>query len=227
MSFVSPVPRVVPVLRVLLCAALLGSFLGGCDEKQKVTPPPPPGIEYIEQSSALNVLANFKTAYEERDYAGYERLFASEYIFVFNPLDLGDPDNPSPAQWSRADEMSSAENLLEKDDAVEAITLSWSVGDVQADDDSGWKIRVDEVNLSVNTRDEQGQLWIYQAKGSYQVFYFREEPTNPTPSGKKRWTITKWEDSPVGLLGRTAAGSFAPRVQETTWGQIKHLYYRG
>jgi hypothetical protein len=181
-------------------AAFLLAGLCGCpfSPKNNPIPPPPPITKYLEQSSAENVLANLRTAYEDREYLEYEKLFSRDYIFVFNPEDVGDEDNPTPAQWPREDEMDSARNLF-ADDRVELITLDWSPGALETHETYGWKVRVDEVNLNVNTRNENGDLWIYQVRGSYQIFYFREEDAT-LPSGRKKWTCTLWEDSPLGLL---------------------------
>jgi hypothetical protein len=204
----------------------------GCKDEKRLTPPPEVS-PYLEQSSAENILKNLRTAYENQVLAEYDKLFSADYIFVFNPGDVGDPGNPTPQQWPRADEMDSARNLF-ADSRVELITLDWSPGALETHDPYGWRVRVNEVNLNVNTVNENGELWIYQVRGSYQVFFFREE--NETfPNGKHKWTCTRWEDSPIGagMAGALGAGMGAmsdgghPRVEETSWGAIKAHFRRG
>jgi hypothetical protein len=188
------------VLAFLPLAAVMLMGLSGCPFSPKstdITPPPPPS-KYVEQSSAANVLANLQTAYEFKEFLEYDKLFSGDYIFVFNPADAGDPNDPTPQQWQRADEMDATRNMF-GNDRVETITLSWSVGELETHDTYGWKVRVDEVNLNVNTRNLENELWIYQVKGDTHVFYFREEDVT-LPSGKNKWTCTRWEDSPIGFL---------------------------
>lgn len=187
-------------LAFLPLAAVMLLGLSGCPfspEKDKLPPAPVPS-DYLPQSSAVNVLENLKTSYVKREYLEYENLFAPDYIFVFNPADVDDPINPTPQQWARADEMDSARNLF-SNDRVEQITLNWSPGQLTADDTYGWKIRVDDVLLDVQTRNELNEVWILQVKGATHVFYFREESTQAS-DGKALWNCTRWEDSPIGLF---------------------------
>jgi hypothetical protein len=211
MPFASSARRAVPVSIVVLFAFLLAAAFSGCKDDKKITVPPPPS-EYLEQSSPANVLANLQTAYQRKNCGEYSKLFAPDFVFLFNPSDVNDPTNPTPPDWGFPAETASACSLFAHP-RVETITLSWSVGALEADTTYGWKIRVDEVNLNVNARNEQNELWIYQVRGSHQMFYFREEDVT-LPSGKKKWTCIRWEDSPIG----------SGKTQETSWGQIKHNF---
>jgi hypothetical protein len=129
--------------------------------------------------------------------------------------------NPTPPSWGFPDDVASACSLFA--DPSELITLDWSPGALEADSAYGWKIRVDEVNLNVNTRNENNELWIYQVRGSYQFFYFREDTSVTFPGGKHRWVIVRWEDAPAGGP-KLAPVEGDPRVERTTWGQIKFNY---
>jgi hypothetical protein len=71
-------------------ALLLAAAFCGCTDDKKLVPPPQPS-KYLEQSSPANVLANLRTAYEERDCAEYAKLVDPEFVFVFNPEDANDP----------------------------------------------------------------------------------------------------------------------------------------
>ena len=224
MSFVNPIRRIRrrPALLfsiLLIPFAVMWVCGSACDDDKKVTPPEV--SDYLDQSSAVNVLENLKTAYVKREYAQYEKLFSADFIFVFNPADVDDPINPTPQQWARADEMDATRNLLTHDH-VEGISLNWSPGQLTADDTYGWKIRVDDVLLDVQTRNELGEVWILQVKGATHRFYFREE-SNLTPAGRKKWVCTRWEDSPIGLA-RSGGSAVRPETEETSWGAIKGLY---
>jgi hypothetical protein len=215
------------VLVVLPLAAVWLATLTGCpfSPKNNPIPPPPPLSDYLEQSSAAYVLANLRTAYEKKNFDEYDKLFSPDYVFVFNPADVGDPENPTPQQWFRADEMDSARNLF-SNDRVEYITLNWNPGEAEPSDEviqGSWKVRVDAVNLDVHTRNENNEVWIYEVKGAVHVFYFREDPSVTFPaSGKHKWYCIRWDDSPIGgFAGVEVDGA---KVQETSWGAIKSLY---
>jgi hypothetical protein len=216
-----------PTRLAVTAGSLLGAALAlvhsGCADKNRLTPPPEVS-PYLEQSSAENILKNLRTAYENQAFAEYAKLFSTDYIFVFNPVDVQDPTNPTPAQWPRADEMQAARHLFD-DPRVELITLDWSPRALQADSSYGWKARVDVFNLNVYTRNDNSELWIYQVRGSWQVFYFREEDLT-LPSGRKKWTCARWEDTPPPLARETRTPG-APPPEVTTWGNIKLLYFRG
>jgi outer membrane protein assembly factor BamB len=191
-------------LAFLPLAAVMILGLSGCPfspEKDKL-PITPPQTDYLPQSSALNVLENLKTSYEKREFLEYNNLFSEDYIFVFNPADVEDPFNPTPQQWARADEMDSAENLF-ANDRVDGISLNWVIGELAADDTypgHPWKIRVDNVQLDVQTRAEDGTVWIYQVNGATHVYYFREGTGEQASDGKTKWYCTRWEDSPLGFF---------------------------
>ena len=196
--------RTQPNRSFALVAALLVAILAGCGGgKAKLIPPDQPANpDYLEQSSAVNLLANLRTSYEKREFPEYNNLFSQDYIFVFNPADVEDPFNPTPQQWARADEMDSAENLF-ANDRVDGITLNWSIGALAADDTypgHPWKIRVDNVQLDIQTRAEDGTVWIYQVNGATHVYFFREAPAERASDGKTKWYCTRWEDSPIGLF---------------------------
>jgi hypothetical protein len=201
-------------LTLAATAALLMLAASGCKDDKKITPPPPPS-DYLEQSSAANVLTNLKTACTKRNDAEFEKLFAPDYVFLFNPYDVNDPENPTPAQWNRADELDAAHDLFTNAD-VDTIQIAWSLGQAEPTDTipNGWRVRADAVNLDVYWRNENHELWIFQVRGSYQDFYLREDPNVILPGGAHRWLLVRWDDGPIGGL----------KVEQTTWGRIKHVF---
>jgi hypothetical protein len=189
--------------------------LAGCPwspGKDTVIPPLP--SNYLPQTSPANVLANLQTAYEERNIDRYKELFAEDFIFVFNPLDPVDPDHPNPDQWSLTEELTVTENMF-TDELVSKIELSSYTLGVPEQVDSlyygprAWKVRVDEANLQVHTRKEDGTLLTLLVDGATEVFFLREEPSKPAPAdGRPTWYIFRWEDQPVGgkVAPTTASG---------------------
>ncbi len=189
--------RFVPLAAVML-------FLGtGCPWDPEVTKPIPQS-KYLAQSSPANVLANLKTAYEERNYDEYAKLFHQEYVFLFNPDDV-QGDNPTPDSWTRVEELQSAQGLFE-DETVERIQLTFNQGDPEAWSDippGGLKVRMDGVFLTVTTRNEQGEPLYLVVQGATHWFYFFEDEARPASDGKPVSEIRLWEDSPIG--GKLAA----------------------
>jgi hypothetical protein len=183
-------------------------------------PCPPPASNYLPQTSPANVIANLQTAYAERTIDEYRKLFAEDFIFVFNPVDPVDPDHPNPPQWGLAEELSVTENMF-ADELVSRIELSsYSLGVPERVDSlyygpRAWKVRVDQVNLQVSTRKLDGTLLTLLVEGATEAFFFREEPSELSPvDGRPTWYIIRWEDQPIGGM----------KTETTSWGQVKNLF---
>ena len=180
-------------------------LLSGCPwspGKNSVIPPVP--SNYLPQTSPANVLANLQMAYAERKIDEYKKLFTEDFVFVFNPADPVDPNHPNPPQWSLVDELTVTENMF-ADELVSKIELSsYSLGVAEKVDSlyygpRAWKVRVDDANLQVYTRKEDGTLLTLLVEGATEVFFFREEPSKPSPvDGRPTWYIFRWEDQPIG-----------------------------
>jgi hypothetical protein len=207
-------------------AALLAALLAGCGGGgAKLIPPDPPATpDYPEQSSAANLLANLRTSYERRNFSEFEKLFSDDFVFAFGLADVNDPVSPTPAEWPRDSVMACTAKLFASP-WVDAITINWWIGALVADDTydaRGWKIRVDNVQLDVQTRAEDGTVWIYQVNGALHLFYFRALETT-MPSGRQKWVITRWEDSPIGSARRPAEPD-TPHPAGMTWGRFFYSY---
>jgi hypothetical protein len=192
------------------------TMFGVCDPNSC----PPPVSNYLPQTSPQNVVANLQMAYGERNIDEYRKLFTEDFIFVFNPADPVDPDHPSPPQWSLTDELSSTQNMF-ADELVTKIELSsYSFGVPERVDSLDYrprasKVRVDQVNLQVYTRKEDGTLLTLLVEGATEVFFFVEKPSEPSPvDGRPTWYIFRWEDQPIGGM----------KSDRGSWGQLKNLY---
>lgn len=189
-------------ITAILLPLALGSLVG-CPwtPGKNLVIPIDPG-KYLPQSSMVNVLANLKTAYEDRNIDQYKKLFSDDYTFVFSPADASDQDDPTPAQWGKEEEFTSTENMF-RNELVEKITLDYVAGvperaDTVAYGRGAWKMKVDSANLAVSTRNEAGEALIYQVPGTLEMFFFREEPSKPAADGRPSWFIFRWEDQPIG-----------------------------
>lgn len=213
---VRPPIRLVP-MSVLPAILALVMATAGCKDEKKLTPPPPASA-YLAQSSAANVLANLKTAYEQQSLVEYRKLFADDFTFIFCPYDA-EGDDPTPAQWNLADELSSTQHMF-LDSLVSRIELTSYVLGVPARADSEyygprtWKVRVDQAKLQVWIQTPNGEPLIYLVDGTTELFFFREDVTTPASDGKPAWLIFRWEDQPA----------HGGKVPWTTWGRIKASY---
>lgn len=180
-----------PVLAFALC---------GCpfDPKKDDKPPDPP-VTYLPQDSARNVLQNLMQAYEERNLEQYLKLFADDFTFVFNPLDVIDPENPTPPQWGLAEEQESTDNMF-RNELVDKIELDYQYTDpVNSDDEYAdtWKVNVTQVFLRVHTRNPEGETLIYEVNSGFATFYFKIYEDEPLENGNPKWKVWQWEDQPI------------------------------
>lgn len=149
-------------IRKRLPVFAIGVFLAfavapGCDDESTAPPPPP---LYVEHSSPANVLTNLRRSYEQRYLDEYDKLFSQDFIFVFNPADARDPDDPTPQQWGRREEMTATSKLFQSD-RVEVVVLSWDPGEAERSDDvipGSWRVRVREVDLEIREKQRQRDL---------------------------------------------------------------------
>jgi hypothetical protein len=217
-SAARPLAQAVWVLLAFLPALMA---VPGCKNDKKLTLP----VEekYLPQTSPANILSNLQKAYQTKDYDGYESLFSHDFYFMFDPAEVG--QNGIPEQWSRADELTSARHMF-ADSTVKTITLNWAVGSPAPSDDvipESWKVRVDNARLSVNTRNENNELFIFQVPGDTEVFYFRQS-TDETVGGQPKWYLIRWDDSPISGLNPVRIDPDGARTEKTSWGRIKMAF---
>ena len=195
--------RLTSVAILLFGCGLLAASITGCSDDKKTNPPP--DSHYLAATSPENLLANLKTAYEERNLGEYTKLFHEEFEFVFNPDDV-QGDNPTPDTWARTEELLSAQNMF-ADATVERIQLTFNQDDPEEWTElapGGLKVRMDGTFLTVTTRNSEGEPLYLVVQGATHWFYFLQD------SGSSTWRIRRWEDSPIG-----------GKVEETSWGAIK------
>jgi hypothetical protein len=207
--------------RLMILAVMAAMVAAGCggDEGCRCTPPPPPPPPTPPpQNSPANVIATLQMAYGERKIDLYRKLFAEDFVFVFNTGIPVDPAHPMPDHWDLADELAAASNMF-RDEFVSRVELSsYRLGLLERADSlvygpRTWKVRVDEVHLEVHTYRENGTPLTYVVDRATEVFIFREEPTKPI-DGSPSWYIFRWEDQPIE----------PEKAERTSWGSIKALF---
>lgn len=205
-------------MRVRFCVALLvlGGLVLGCSDDKKKTEDPEPD-PFMKQTSIANCLFNLKLAYTQRNVAKFSNLLDEQYMYVFDPRDVGPR---IPESWVRADEIVSATNLLDSlqnaDGYIcQSISLNFLPGsDVVSEIESSWrKVILTQITLLVDTRHkDNGDPLRYQVIGDQADIHFIQTAETDPSSGLKVWKIVYWVDKPIGAKART---------EPTTWGQIK------
>jgi hypothetical protein len=186
---------------LLLLLPLAGLLAVGCPfaptkTHDGVVVPP----QYLPQSSAANCMENLKTAYNDRNFDEYIKLFASDFTFVFSQADWSRPDNPTPKNWGFNEEQTSTQNMF-TDDTVQKIELSYVVNPVNDSSDefpATWKIVQDKINLRLTTLKEDGTTLVLLVDAANDAFYFKEYADETASDGKPLWRIWRWEDEPLG-----------------------------
>ncbi len=198
------------LLGILVILPLAAVLLGGCPwtpKKGSISDPTPSKL--LEQTSAANVLANLRQAYQDRNIDEYMPLFTSDYQFDFAPLDVQNGTVPN-AFWALPDERRSTSNMFTSD-SVEGIELNYVPGDtVNSDNEytNSWKVTVSQINLRVDTRTTDGGQLTLLVPSATDVFYFRAGPD--MVNGKPIWRIFLWKDEPLG--GGAALASLATKT---------------
>ena len=205
-----------PHLRATIALILIPLAWAGCHHQTQPAPSQPG--PYLPQDSPANCLANLRTAYVDRDSTQYNRLFSSDFVFVFAEFGF-DPLDPHPAQWGRADERTAAAHLFASD-SVGTIALSWTLSDAV---DSGteyvdtWKVLASAVNLRVDV-EQSGTARSYRTEGAYAAFYFKSYPSEQAANGRPLWRVWRWKDQPIRFPGSAPADT---TIREAEWGAIK------
>jgi len=205
--------------QTMFVSLLVLILMAGCSDNDKITQPTDGGPL---NNTEVNVLANFVSAYVEKDIDAYTEVFdVEEFTFVFDRTDVeNDPDlNPT---WGWPEELTSTKNMFSSA-LVLTVTVDFVLGDVEFARDSDlvpleWrKIVVTEIELEIDTIDpDGGENIIYKVAGDRGMFFFGTYP-DELIDGQPRKRITEWRDIRVGLRPGLA-------VELNTWGQIKSVW---
>jgi hypothetical protein len=182
-----------------LCLALIFLAGTGCPFITKPSHDPPPvdpTNQYLPQTTIPNVLSNLQKSYQRLNIDEYEKLFASNYTYIFAPQDVGGPDN-NPPTWGVGPEIDSARKMFSKSVAnsegyvADQITLNFDQGDEIPNQENGWtKVILSNVYLTLIThKEDTGDPLNYEVRGDGAYLWFIK-------TGDK-WYIVQWEDRPI------------------------------
>lgn len=187
---------------LLAILPLLAAFVTGCPFAPGKQKPKPPVSKYLEQTNAPNCLANLRQAYIDRDIDEYLKLFSNDFTFVFNPADVESPVNPTPSQWGLPEERTSTDNMF-RDEKLNTIELSFIPGEPAGSNEEfpeSWKVEMTDINLTLDTRAEDGSPLKQMVTSGHCTFYFHTYPEEPI-NGKPKWKIFRWVDQGFGSSG--------------------------
>ncbi len=154
------------------------------------TPPP----DYLPDTSPENVIHNIGALYIRRDVQKYDDTLGQDYVFRFQPIDIG-PSQPD--SLLRSEEILFAEHLFQtgkpEEDLQPASRISLVITTTSSGPDPrighfGWKKYVVQTQLTLtfpngNQNNVNSPAW----------FYFKQEPDS---SG--HWKLAEWADQPSG-----------------------------
>jgi len=186
--------------RIGVLLPVVAALVAGCVFSPKRTNGGGTVNTYPPQDSPANCLACLQLAYMDRNLDQYIQLFAEDFTFVFAAVDVHASQNPTPPTWPLADERSSADNMFHRD-TVKKITLSFAEDaaiDSNQEHENTWKINVTNVNLRVDTIQEDGTPLALKVASGKATFYFKEYPSEHASNGRALWRIWQWEDQPMG-----------------------------
>ncbi len=161
--------------------------LAGC-----IFSPPPGTVEQPppEMTTPANVLKNIEVAYNQRDINYYKNALSTNFVFYFDPNDVGSKVPGStyiiPDSWSYTDDWQATNNMFQKAYSIDLTIPTGSVGEPPP----GAKIYTAE-NISINLKVMIDETNGYITNKGYCNFEFEKYTNN---EGKVRWRLTKWWD---------------------------------
>ncbi len=179
--------------RAGLAAALAAAsaFLA-CGEEE-VTPSGPP----YALTEPKYVLADVEYAFNHRDIELLDKCLADNFVFYFNPADVGDTvgDYRIPESWTKTDFLAASKNLFDQAYSI-SLNIDWEgIGSPASDGTEFYASNV-QFDFTVMTDAING----YYATG-YFNFSFRK-----LNSGT--WRLIRWWDHTSGFAGGSAPASF-------------------
>jgi hypothetical protein len=199
--------------RLAVTTICLAAALVGCTDKGTPTwslPSP-----FLPRTSPANLLHNLKLAYEKRNLAEYDSLFASDFIFDISAEDQQEPGMPD--FWARDTEILIHTRMFDAD-LVQTLTVDFVPADSVWDPtDSLYTALIMNVTLDFygGTPSHPTDVKEYRVANGQEKFWFRKNGWTVPGKPDSIWTIVKWEDDQFGGM---AVG------QRTSWGSVKVLF---
>jgi hypothetical protein len=208
---------------VLLVTLLTLVFLGcsNSEAPQRIGRPGP------DRSSPEAVLLSLRDAYLNREADDYASLLADGFEFYFSP-----EDQQIAQKLLRSEEVEVHQSMFASP-SVDQIGLEFTLSEPFLDQskpdpkragDYLWSIYMDDLDLALRMRDNQGKSLTYRAGDSLQQFWFRQQPSGVLGSGELVWVIAEWRelgDPAPPPKGGTRGASLRRKM---SWGEVKLLF---
>jgi len=175
-------------LYVLMAMAL--TALSGC----LFSPPPTAGtVEQppIVNNSPINVLRNVERSYNTMDYDLYKSCLSNNYVFYFNPNDVGEivQGYEIPVTWNRVEDLESAYHMFGQAYSITMSIPTEAVGE-PGPSDKTW--RADNITISLTLLTSPGNG--LRIGAGYCNFEFERYDVNVGTKVEHRWRLSRWWD---------------------------------
>lgn len=165
-----------------VAAALV--FAVGCD----IFSPPPPGEEFRdEMTSPEKVCAAIEFAYGFRDINLYKKALSPNYVFYFNPSDVGQIVNgyEIPQSWTYQEDYEATKNMFSQAYQLKLDFIT-PMGEPEPNEET-YYTQNKVINLLLMVDEQNG----YRTDKGYCDFEFEKYYNS---NNQPRWRLKKWYD---------------------------------
>lgn len=204
---------------------ILPLLLGLACSEDSTKPPDDPPADYPPATTLDQLLQNFKRACSEMNSKEYALLIDDDFVFAFDPRDVG-PDEPWQEEtWGRDEELNCVERICGGEPNihwcwVDKCELDFIAGQpVTSPMNPDWMMVVlTAIDLAIHTTQQpSGDQWLLQTPGSYEAhLHLVQREVN---RGTQVWKIIVWEDKPPSAVRSSLV------TGETSWGAIKASFH--
>ncbi|MGD8718774.1 MAG: hypothetical protein PVH29_08125 [Candidatus Zixiibacteriota bacterium] len=169
--------------------ALAGIAFSGC---LFGAPPDVPEQEPVEMTSPAAVITNISVAYNQRNIDLYKAAMSSNFVFYFNPADVGqNPPGGStyviPESWTYTEDWQATDRMFQ---LAYSIDLAIPTGSIGEPEEGATTYRAENVTISLLVMVDE--LNGYIANQGFCDFEFEQYKNN---NGEYRWRLTGWWDN--------------------------------
>jgi hypothetical protein len=169
----------------LMMVVLAGGILLACGGETGPTGSDKP--QYFARTSPANVLRNIETSFNYQDYDVFAGCLSPNFIFYFNPNDVGEivEGYVIPVSWNRVEMLAAIRKVFSQAYRIEMDIPTKTVG-TPGSEDTTW--RVDNVTITLVLLTEPGVG--YRIGAGYSNFEFERYEVN----NNYRWRLITWWD---------------------------------
>jgi hypothetical protein len=172
---------------VTAAAAAAALILTGClfSPPEEVPPQPPP-----EMTTPVNVLKNVAIAYNQRDINLYKKALSPNFVFYFDPRDVGTTPEGSgykiPESWVYTEDWQATNEMFNR-----AYSINLSIPTGRVGEPAPEETTYEAVNITISLLVMIDELNGFIANGGYCNFEFEKYQNEQS---QDRWRLTKWWD---------------------------------